>query len=98
LHQIDVPQNTQFVNKPFAPAPELFQEPLKRYGPFPVVAGFEVSTVPVHAALPAEPLNVVPLTKPPDIGPVPFLVSLKEPETLPLLSIVSAHVPVAPPL
>ena len=86
------------MNEPFAPAPELVQEPLKRYGPFPVVGAFEVSTVPAHDALPAEPLNVVPLTKAPDIGPVPFLLSSKDPETLPLLSIVTVHVPLAPPL
>jgi len=65
------PTKTQLVNEPLTPAVVLVHEPLKRYGPVPVVGGFEVSTFPVHDALPAEPLNVVPLTRAPDIVPVP---------------------------
>jgi hypothetical protein len=53
------PTKTQLVNEPLAPF-VLVHVPLKRYGPFPVVGGFEVFAVPVHVELPAVPVNVVP--------------------------------------
>src|ERR1700740_2018553 len=64
----------QFVKEPLSDP--LVQVPLKRYAPVPVLGGFEVFTVPVHVALPAVPLYVVPLAREPDTVPVPFLLSV----------------------
>ena len=93
------PTKTQLVNEPLVPCAVSVQVPLKRYGPFPVVGGCEVFTVPVHDELPAVPLYVVPLTSAPDIVPVPPppLVLVKLPETLPLVSAVTVHVPLHSP-
>ena len=66
------PTKTQLVNVPLTGFVTPVHEPLKRYGPFPVVGGCEVFTVPVHVELPAVPLYVVPLTRAPDIVPVPL--------------------------
>jgi hypothetical protein len=90
------PKKPQLVNEPLPL--ELVHEPPKRYGPFPAVWSFEVSTVPIHDALPANPLNVVPFTSAPVMFPLPFTLSVKVPETLPLLSIVTVHVPLLFPL
>ena len=54
------PQEPQLVNEPLIWFAVLVHVPLKRYGPVPVVGGFEVFAVPVHTELPAEPVNVVP--------------------------------------